>query len=54
MGIKDYGLDIGCRADIVVHEAKTIKETFRMRLERPYVIKGGCIIAENGVVRREA
>ena len=52
MGIKDYGLDIGCRADIVIHEAETVKEALRMRLERPYVIKSGRIIAENGVVNR--
>lgn len=52
VGIKDYGLDIGCRADILIHDAEDIKETLRMRLERPYVIKGGRIIAENGVVKR--
>lgn len=52
MGIKDYGLSVGCRADIVIHEAENVKETLRMRLERPYVIKGGQIIAENGIVRR--
>ena len=52
MGIKDYGLDIGCRADIVIHDAESIKEALRMRLERPYVIKVGRIIAENGFVRR--
>ena len=52
MGIKDYGLDIGCRADIVVHEAETVKEALRMRLERPYVIKSGRIIAVNGTLRR--
>ena len=52
MGIKDYGLAIGCRADIVIHEAESFKEALRMRLERSYVIKGGRIVAENGVVRR--
>jgi cytosine deaminase len=52
LGIKDYGLDIGCRADIVIHEAESIKEALRMRLERVYVIKGGRVIAENGVVKR--
>ncbi len=52
MGIQDYGLDIGCRADIVIHEAETVKEALRMRLERPFVIKGGRIIAVNGVVSR--
>lgn len=52
LGIKDYGLNMGCRADIVIHEAESIKEALRMRLERVYVIKGGQIIAENGVVRR--
>ena len=52
MGIKDYGLDVGCRADIVVHEAETVKETLRMRLERPYVIKSGRIIAVDGIVKR--
>ena len=52
MGIKDYGLDIGCRADIVIHEAESVKETLRMRLERPYVIKSGHIVSENGIVRR--
>lgn len=52
MGIKDYGMAIGCRADIVVHEAESVKEALRMRLERPYVIKSGRIVAENGVIRR--
>ena len=52
LGIKDYGLVVGCRADIVIHEAETIKEALQMRLERPYVIKGGKIVAENGVVKK--
>ena len=52
MGIRDYGMDVGCRADIVVHEAETVKETLRMRLERPYVIKSGRIIAVDGIVKR--
>jgi len=52
MGIKDYGLATGCRADIVVHEAESVKEALRLRLERPYVIKGGRTVAENGIVRR--
>jgi len=52
MGIKDYGLAVGCRADIVVLEAESVKEALRIRGERPWVIKSGRIIAENGVVRR--
>lgn len=52
LGIRDYGLEAGCRADILIHEAETVKETLRMRLERPYVIKGGRVIAQNGVVKR--
>ena len=45
MGLDGYGLEPGCRADMVVLQAKDVHEAIRLRPARLYVIKGGKVIA---------
>ena len=45
LGIDSYGLETGCRADMVVLQAKTVHEAIRLRPARLQVIRGGKIIA---------
>ncbi len=45
MGLEDYGLEKGCRADLVVLDAADPVEAIRLRADRLMVIAGGKIIA---------
>ncbi len=45
MGLEDYGLEKGCRADLVVLNAADPVEAIRLRADRLMVIAGGEIIA---------
>jgi cytosine deaminase len=45
LGLESYGLEPGCRADMVVLQAKDVHEAIRLRPARLYVIKGGKVIA---------
>jgi cytosine deaminase len=45
MGLEDYGLEKGCRADLVVLDAADPVEAIRLRADRLMVIAGGEIIA---------
>ena len=45
LGLDGYGLEPGCRADMVVLQAKTVHEAIRLRPARLQVIRGGKIIA---------
>jgi cytosine deaminase len=45
MGLEDYGLGKGCRADLVVLDAADPEEAIRLRAGRLMVIAGGEIIA---------
>lgn len=47
---KDYGLEPGCRADLVVLDAPTPAEALKSLSQRLYVIKGGVIQARRGVL----
>jgi len=45
MGLDGYGLEPGCRADMVVLQAKDVHEAIRLRPARLRVIRGGKVIA---------
>jgi len=45
LGLDDYGLAPGCRADMVVLQAKDVHESIRLRPARLYVIRRGKVIA---------
>jgi cytosine deaminase len=46
MGLDGYGLEPGCRADLVILQAKDPHEALRLKPARLYVIRRGKIIAE--------
>lgn len=47
MGLAGYGLDVGCRADAVLLQARSPVEAIRLRAARRAVIRGGEVIAES-------
>jgi cytosine deaminase len=46
MGLEGYGLAPGCRADMVILQARDPHEALRLKPARLYVIRGGKIIAQ--------
>jgi cytosine/creatinine deaminase len=52
--LDSYGLEVGCRADIVILEGKSLREAMRMQLPRPYVVKDGRVVAETRLDRKVA
>ena len=48
MGLKNYGLDVGCRADLVLVAAETAAEAVCYHPPRRLVMSGGCIVVEDG------
>ncbi|MBL6946426.1 MAG: amidohydrolase family protein [Rhodospirillales bacterium] len=48
MGAEDYGLKVGCAADIVLMEGETLAEAIVTRAPRRLVLKAGRTVAENG------
>jgi cytosine/creatinine deaminase len=44
-GLRDYGLSVGSRADLVIIDAPSVHEALRWQPDRSYVIKGGKIIS---------
>ena len=46
MGLEGYGLEPGCRADIVILQAADLHEALRLKPARLYVIRRGKIIAQ--------
>ena len=46
MGLKDYGLEPGCHADMVILQAANPREALRLRPARLFVIRRGTVIAE--------
>jgi cytosine deaminase len=50
MGLEGYGLAPGCRADLVVLQAKDPHEALRLKSARLYVIRSGKIIAQTAPV----
>ena len=45
MGLQGYGLDKGCKADLVILQARDPAEALRLKPARLAVIKGGRVIA---------
>jgi cytosine deaminase len=45
MGLEDYGLAVGCKADLVILQAADVTEALRLKPNRLAVIKGGKVIA---------
>ena len=46
MGLEGYGLEPGCRADMVILQAKDPHDALRLKSARLYVIRRGKVIAE--------
>jgi cytosine deaminase len=46
LGLEGYGLEPGCRADIVILQARDPQEALRLKPVRLYVIRRGRVIAE--------
>ncbi len=51
VGLTDYGLEAGKRADLVVLDAPNVKEAFRLQADRLYVIRKGRVVAETKTTR---
>ena len=47
VGLEDYGLREGCRADLVVLDAHDPAQAITEQAEKLYVIKGGVLVARN-------
>jgi cytosine deaminase len=45
MGLADYGLAVGCRADAVLLQARSPEEAIRLRAARLAVVRGGRVVA---------
>jgi cytosine deaminase len=48
MRLPDYGLEVGCRADLVVVEAPSVQEAYRTQPPRRLVVHDGRVVAERG------
>lgn len=48
MGAKDYGLSVGCAADLVIVQAETAAEAVAMHPRPRHVIKRGRVVARDG------
>jgi cytosine/adenosine deaminase-related metal-dependent hydrolase len=48
MALEDYGLDVGCKADLVLLEGETLTDVVVSRPQRKLVIKNGQIVARDG------
>ncbi|MGB5748706.1 MAG: amidohydrolase family protein [Desulfobacterales bacterium] len=46
LGLEDYGLEPGCRADMVILQAANPQEALRLKPARLFVIRRGTVIAE--------
>jgi cytosine deaminase len=49
-GFEAYGLEAGCRADLVLVDAQTVAHAVVSRPVRKLVVAGGCVVARNGVL----
>ena len=52
-GFEAYGLDAGCRADLVLVDAQTVAQAVVARPVRKLVVAGGRVVARNGVLQAE-
>ncbi len=53
MAVKDYGLAEGCAGDVVLVEAETVAQAVVDRPPRRLVVKGGLVVARNGIAQIE-
>ena len=49
IGAEGYGLEVGCRADFVVVPGETLAEAVVSRPPRTLVVKGGVVVARDGI-----
>jgi cytosine/creatinine deaminase len=47
LGLEDYGLEPGCRADFVLLQARSPVEALRLRAQRLLVVRGGAVVARS-------
>lgn len=47
LGLRDYGLERGCRADLVIFDAPSESDAIRLLAPRRYVIRGGEVVARS-------
>jgi cytosine deaminase len=52
--LKNYGLAEGCLGDVVLVEAETVAQAVVDRPCRKLVVKGGQVVARNGIALLEA
>jgi cytosine deaminase len=45
LGLEGYGLDVGCRADFVLLQARTPEDAIRLRAQRLAVVTGGALVS---------
>jgi cytosine deaminase len=48
LGVADYGLAVGCRADLVLVDARTPAEAVVARPPRELVVRNGRVVARSG------
>jgi cytosine deaminase len=53
MGLKDYGLEVGCKADLVLLQASNVVEALRLKPTRLFVFKGGKVISQTPARKSE-
>ena len=53
MGLNEYGLQVGKRADFVILQARDPIEAIRLRAARLYVIRAGKVLARTPPVQSE-
>lgn len=46
MGLENYGLEVGCNADLVILQANDVIEALRLKPTRLFVIKAGNVISQ--------
>ena len=53
LGLEGYGLEVGCKADMVLLQAQDTIEAIRLKANRLAVIKGGTVISRMPVVQAD-
>jgi len=51
MGVRGYGIEPGCAADLVVVDADDMHEALRLQANRRWVIRRGRVVAETSITR---
>ncbi|MEF9951617.1 MAG: amidohydrolase family protein [Clostridium sp.] len=51
--MKNYGMKVGCNADLVVFDAPSADEAIVSQSDKLYVLKNGKVVAENGKIIRK-